>query len=108
MPWPSGKPCVNPLRVACVLDSPNILLVADTALLAQLPTEQKNLLMDWAISHELTVVDSVRDFRIKMGNEPPDILYVFARFEGEALLHLGEESITSGADPGSLGHRQGR
>ena len=86
---------VNPLRVACVLDSPNVLLAADPDLLDKVPGEQKNLLSDWAIAHELTVVDSGDGLRGQLRNEAPDILYLFARFERGAL-RLGEDAITIG------------
>ncbi len=84
---------VNPLRVGCVLDSPTILLVADGDLLEQLPGEQKNLLGDWAIAHELTVVDSIEAMAGKLRQEAPDILYLFGRLTG-AALYIGEENIT--------------
>src|SRR5262249_49213441 len=84
---------VNPLRIACVLDSPSVVLAADPALLDQLPDTQKNLLGDWAISHELAVMDSAAALRSRLQEEAPDILYLFARLD-EGALRLGSERVT--------------
>ena len=84
---------VNPLRVASVMDSPTILLVADPALLEKLPPSQKNNLSDWARSRELTVLDSLKALRNELRHEAPDILYVFAGLECGAL-RMGRERIT--------------
>ena len=84
---------VNPLRVACVLDSPNILLAADPVLLGTLPDSEKNRLGDWAVSHGLDVLDSVTGLRDKILSQAPDILYLFGTMR-QASLWLGGENIT--------------
>ncbi len=83
----------NPLRIGCVLDRPNIMLAADRKLVETLPAPQRNLLSDWAISHELTVMDSVTAVRNKLLDEAPDILYLFAGVNN-AAMRLGDETIT--------------
>ncbi len=84
---------VNPLRVACLLDSPSLLLVADPGLLGKVPEGQRNLLSDWAIANELTIVESGTDLREQLRQEAPDVLYIFARFE-KGAFHLGDDAIT--------------
>ena len=46
-----------PCASTCLLDGPSVILAADPDLLAKVPGEQRNLLSDWAIANELTVVD---------------------------------------------------
>ncbi len=84
---------VNPLRVACVLDSPNILLAADSALLQTLSEPDRNRLGAWAVSRGLSVVESMSALRGKLKNQAPDILYLFGAMK-HGSLELGGEIVT--------------
>ena len=69
---------VNPLRVACVLDSPNVLLAADPELIQTLAETERSRLGAWAASRGLSIVDTVTALRGKLKQQAPDVL-VFVR-----------------------------
>src|SRR5262249_8599679 len=87
---------VSPLRGRFVLEKPAGLLAIDPASRAELSAEEQERLRDAARLGALTVVESASALTDAVRAGRLDVLYLFCRVSGRALL-LGGETVSAGA-----------
>jgi WD40 repeat protein len=81
------------LRQVRLLEAPAVLLAVDPVLRDSLPESQQKRLRDLAEANQLPCVEAVADFTRALREQPPDVLYLFCRSDGESLL-FGDRHLT--------------
>jgi WD40 repeat protein len=84
-------PSYSLLRKVELLDHPGVLLVVDSTVRDKLSQEQQDKLDQLIDSQGWDVAGSVTDLELKIGDTVPDVLYLFCRVKGNALLIGGDE-----------------